>query len=189
MADREMTAPRVEATQLPLDPTAAVRPGRLDPVTLLVLWVFRSATPTVLIAGLIYARLVSGRRFDSLPQVTTPAEAWRVLLSPYAGIAIAVALRFLVAIGALGLAYPLSRRATGSAIGPDLRRPFTVWADRLHLARAYRSLRWTTTVRNHAAGRLGRWGRALRMGGPVLLIADVVLVIALIVVVVLHPRT
>ncbi|MGS0684114.1 hypothetical protein ACVBEQ_02960 [Nakamurella sp. GG22] len=171
-----------DTIRLPLDPAKAVRSGTFDPLALLMLWALRCATITVVIAGLIYARVVT-ERFDVVPEISTPAQALRVLLTPFAGLAIAVALRFAVDIGALALAYPFSRRATGSAVGPDLRRPFLVWADRLHLVRAYRSLRWTTSVRAHAADRLGRWGRVLKMAGPALLIADIVLVLALVVVV------
>ena len=64
-----------------------------------------------------------------------------------------------------------------------------VWADRLHLVRAYRSLRWTSTVRQLAATRLGRPGRVLSWSGPALLVLDVVSFVALIVVVYLNPRT
>ena len=114
----------------------------------------------------------------------------QLLLSPFVLVAIAIILRFLVGIAALVLAYPLSRRETDSSIGPGmLWRPFRVWADRLHLVRAYRSLRWTSTVRQLAATRLGRWGRVLSWSGPVLLVADVVMFIALIVVVYLNPRS
>jgi hypothetical protein len=184
VADGDVQASRPEPVALPLDPAAAIRPGRFDAAALLVLWVMRCAAPTVLIAGLIYARLVSERRFEAIPTVTTPSQALRVLLSPFAGVAVAVALRLLADVAALVLAYPLSKQVTGSAVGPDIRRPFVVWAERLHLIRAYRSLRWTSTVRTYAARRLGRWGRGFTVAGPVLLIADVVLVIALLVMIV-----
>jgi hypothetical protein len=172
-----------DTTRIPLDPAAAVRGGTFDPLALLVLWALRSATLTVLFGGLIYARLVEDRELNAIPEVTTPAQAWSVLLSPFAGIVIAIALRVLANTGGLALAYPFSRRATEAAPGPGFRRSFLVWVDRLHLARAYRSLRWTTTVRAHAADGLGRWGRALRWAGPALAIADVVLVVALLAVV------
>ena len=173
----------------PIDPVAAVR-GGFDGAALLVLWFLRGAAPALLIGSLIYAWLVSESRFEAIPEMTPPGQAVRALLSPFAGVAIAIILRFLVGIAALALAYPLSRRATGSSIGPDSRhRPFQVWADRLHLIRAYRSLRWTSTVRKLAAARLGRRGRVLAWSGPALLITDAVLVIALLVVVYLNPRS
>ena len=170
MADREVEAPRVEPIQLPLDPTAAVGPGKFDPAALLVLWVLvRCAHHPDRGSDLRASGHGTPVRLAAGGHHTGPGVACAPLT--IAGIAIAVALRFLVAIAALALACPLSRRATGSAISSDLRRPFTVLADRLHLVRAYRSLRWTATVRTHAAGRIGPWGRTLRLGGPVLLIA------------------
>ena len=173
----------------PIDPSAAVL-GAFDATALLVLWLLRSAVPALLLMGVSYAWVVSEARFEAIPQVTSPSQAIRLLLSPFAFVALAIILRFLVGIAALLLAYPLSRRETGSSIGPGmLRRPFRVWADRLHLVRAYRSLRWTSTVRQLAATRLGRPGRILSWTGPVLLVSDVVLFLALIVVVYLNPRS
>jgi len=179
----------VDPFRHPLDPSAAVR-GGFDAMALLVLWLLRSAAPALLLAGLSVAWVVSETRFEAIPAVTTPGQAVRVLLSPFALVAIAIGLRFLVDVAALVLAYPLSRRETGSSIGPGmLQRPFRVWADRLHLVRAYRSLRWTSAVRQLAATRLGRWGRVLSWSGPVLLVTDAVLFIALIVVMRLNPRS
>jgi len=134
--------------------------------------------------------LVSGSRFEAIAEVSRPGQAVQVLLSPFAFVAIAVILRFLEGAAALVLAHPLSRRETGSSIGPGmLRRAFGVWADRLHLVRAYRSLRWTSTVRQLAAARLGTWGRVLSWSGPVLLATDVRMIITLVVVVYLNPRS
>jgi len=182
-------AAATDPIQHPIDPAAAVR-GGFDAAALLVLWFLRCAAPALLIGSLIYAWLVSESRFEAIPEMTSPGQAVRALLSPFAGVAVAIILRFLVGLAALALAYPLSRRATGSSMGPDSKhRPFQVWADRLHLIRAYRSLRWTSTVRQLAATRLGRRGRVLGWSGPALLITDVVLVIALLVVVYLNPRS
>jgi len=173
----------------PIDPAAAVR-GRFDAAALLALWFLRSAAPALLIGSLIYAWLATDNKFESIPEMTSPGQAVRALLSPFAGVAVAIILRFLVGIAALALAYPLSRRETGSSIGPARRRrPFQIWADRLHLIRAYRSLRWTSTVRQLAATRLGRHGRILAWSGPALLITDIVLIFALLVVVYLNPRS
>lgn len=173
----------------PIDPAAAVR-GRFDAAALLILWLLRSAAPAVLIAGVIYAWLVSEDRFESIPQMTTPGQAFRVLLSPFAGVALAIILRFAVGVAALILAYPLGRRESGSTVGPHMwRRPFRVLTDRLHLVRAYRSLRWTSAVGDLAASRIGTWGKALSWSGPVLAIVDVLLVIALVVVVIENPRS
>jgi len=189
VTDDGEAAPRIDPIRHPIDPSAAVR-DRFDAASLLVLWLLRCAVPAILLAGVSYAWVVSETRFGAIPQITSPGQAVRVLLSPFAFIAIAIVLRFLVGIAALVLAYPLSRRETGSSIGPGLmRRPFRVWADRLHLVRAYRSLRWTSTVRQLAATRLGRWGRVLSWAGPTFLVIDVILFIAMFVVVYLNPRS
>jgi hypothetical protein len=65
---------------------------------------------------------------------------------------------------------------------------FDLWRG-LHLERAYRSLRLTSTAGDLAASRIGRLGRALSWSGPVLAVVDVVLVVLLLVVVILNPRS
>ena len=178
MADREVEAPRVEPIQLPLDPTAAVGPGKFDPAALLVLWVLvRCAHHPDRGSDLRASGHGAPVRVAAGGHHTGPGLACAPVT--ICGHRDRGCPAFPGRHGRARTRLPLSRRATGSAYGPDLRRPFTVRSDRLHLVRAYRSLRWTTTVRTHAAGRIGRWGRALRLGGPVLLIADIVLVMAL----------
>ena len=172
-----------------IDSAAAVG-GIFDAAALLVLWLLRCAVPVLFLAGIAYAWVVSEARFESIGAVTTPGQAMRILVSPFVFVGIAIILRFVVGIAALVLAYPLSRRETGSSIGPGMpRRPFRVWADRLYLVRAYRSLRWTSSVRQFAASRLGRWGRVLSWAGPVLLVTDAVMIVVLVVVVYLNPRS
>ena len=146
IVDASEVAGGFDPARHPIDPTAAVRSG-FDATALLVLWLLRSAAPALFFAGLAYAWAVGESRFESIAEVTSPGQAVRLLLSPFVFVAVAIILRFLVGIAALVLAYPLSRRETGSSIGPGMpRRPFRVWADRLHLVRAYRSLRWTSSV-------------------------------------------
>lgn len=182
-------ADRLDPIRHAIDSAAAVR-GRFDAAVLLVLWLLRCSVPALFLAGLSVAWVVTESRFETVPQVATPWQAVRVLLSPFGLVAIAVLLQFLVAIAALLLAYPLSRRETGSSMAPGVpHRPLRVWADRLHLVRAYRSLRWTSAVRQLAATRLGRWGRALSWSGPVLLVADGIMLITLVLVVYLNPRS
>ena len=173
----------------PIDPAAAVR-STSDAAALLVLYALRCAVPTLIFAGLSYAWLVSEARFETFGDVTSPGQAVRLLLSPFVVVAVAILMRFLVGIAALVVAYPLGRRESGSSIGPGMsRRPFRVWADRLHLVRAYRSLRWTSTVREIAAERLGRPGRILSWSGPVFLALDIIMAMTLLVVVYLNPRS
>jgi hypothetical protein len=189
VADGAVSDDRSAPILHPIDPDAAVR-NTADAAALLVLWSLRCAVPALIFAGLSYAWLVSETRFETFGDVTSPGQAVRLLLSPFVVVAVAIILRFGVGIAALLVAYPLSRRETGSSIGPGmLRRPFRVWADRLHLVRAYRSLRWTSTVRHMAAVRLGRWGRVLGWSGPVFMVVDIVLAITMFVVVYLNPRS
>jgi len=64
----------------PIDPSAAVL-GVFDAAALLVLWLLRSAGPALLSVGMSYAWVVSETRFEALPAVTTPGQAFRMLLS------------------------------------------------------------------------------------------------------------
>ncbi len=97
---------------------------------------------------------------------------------------IALILRFASSLAALGLAYPLAREhytdleprsGFGSGIGRAL--------DRLQVARAFRSLRWTHHVRALALGRLGRRGLLVSRLDPILDIANIGLFVVAIVVV------
>jgi hypothetical protein len=116
-------------------------------------------------------------------------QALRALLSPFAIAAFGVLLRFAMNMAALALAYPLSRRATGSAIGPDIvKRPLRVWQDRLHLIRAYRSMGWTSPVRTLAIERLGRTGYVLSWTGTILTILFWIALVALLVVLYVNVR-
>lgn len=172
-----------------IQPEAALRPGRFDPFALIVVGVLRGAAPALFVVGLIYFVLTVGTHFESLPAITSPMQALRALVSPFAIAAFGVLLRFAMGILALLLAYPLSRRTTGSVIGPDIvKRPLRIWQDRLHLIRAYRSLRWTSPVRTLAIERLGRAGYALSWTGTVLTIVFWVSLVALFVVIYLSVR-
>lgn len=154
------------------DPDSALRPGRFDPLALTVVGLLRGAAPALFVVGLIVFILTVGNHFEALPAIATPMQALRALLSPFAVAAVGVLLRFATGIAGLLLAYPLSRRATGSVIGPDLvKRPLRVGQDRLHLIRAYRSLRWTSPVRRLAIERLGRTGYVLSWAGTIVTIA------------------
>lgn len=171
------------------DPDSVVRPGRFDPLALIVVGVLRGAAPATIVVGLIYFTLTVGNHFESLPAIASPMQAFRALVSPLAIAAVGVLLRFGTGIIALLLAYPLSRQATGSAIGPDIvKRPLRIWGDRLHLIRAYRSLRWTSPVRTLAIQRLGRTGYLLSWAGTILTITFWVALIGLLVIVYLNVR-
>lgn len=108
-------------------------------------------------------------------------EDWEAgLLSPAAGIILALTARVLSNLAALALAYPLTRdQEVGLEPRSRLGRVFGVWSDRLNLAAAYRSLRWTWHVRRAAMSRLG--GRAYRLD-PMLSAINTAMVILAVVV-------
>jgi len=105
---------------------------------------------------------------------------------------LALAIKFIVGWVALGMALPLAlahepnlspRENFGSSIG--------VFFDRLHLARAFRSLRWTHHVRQVAQHRLGEQGRRLGRLDPILDVINIAsgviaFLSAIVVVIVLH---
>ncbi len=95
----------------------------------------------------------------------TPDE----LGSPFAGVFVGVLVRVLAALVALALAYPLAReREATLAPRTYFGSSVTGVLDRLHAARAYRSLRWTHHVRQVALARLGAAGRRLANLDPIM---------------------
>ncbi|MCB0911485.1 MAG: hypothetical protein KDB60_07710 [Propionibacteriaceae bacterium] len=80
-------------------------------------------------------------------------------------------------MAALLLALARVPKVGGGRSGQRLRAALHAWSDRLHVARAFRSLRWTWAVRAVAMGRLGRRGRRLALAEPVLQAAGVVLMV------------
>lgn len=172
------------ATPATLAPAAALRPGRFDPTALWLVWCLRRSFLPLLWSGLIGAAVVGQLEQASAEQLQTPGALIDALLSPLAGVVLALGARVGASALALALAYPLARRAAPL----DERRlvgalRVALWADRLYLTRAFRQLRWTTPVRDLAARRLGDTGRRLRRADLVLRVANPVLLVALVVVV------
>lgn len=164
-----------------VEPEQALQPGRWDAAALVIVGLLRGAAPMLMVVGLIYALLTVGPHFESVPPINSAAGAFRALLSPFWLVAVAILIRLGTGVLALLLAYPLSRRTTGSTIGPDLiKRTWRVWQDRLHLLRAFRSLRWTSPVRTAAIGRLGRAGNVLSWTGTIIAILFWVAVVGLV---------
>jgi hypothetical protein len=168
----------IEGAPRRVHPEDALRSGRRDPLALLVVWFVRKSFYWVLWVG-ITVGAVTTRTSDIGIDLGSPSDAWTELLSPYAGVAVALILRLGSSFVALGLAYPLARRhygglepqcGVGSGIGRRL--------DRLQVARAYRSLRWTHHVRKAAIDRLGRTGARLRRLDPMLDVANIGLFVA-----------
>jgi hypothetical protein len=101
--------------------------------------------------------------------LTSPDSVREGLFSPWVALVLALITRFVNNWVALGLAYPLAvahepglteRTNVGSGIGR--------FFDRLHVARAFRSLRWTHDVRQVGLRRLGTTGERLRKLDPIL---------------------
>lgn len=110
--------------------------------------------------------------------ITTGADTadqfWDELRSPLAGVILGVAIRLVASFVALALAYPLApARETTLPPRAYLGSSLTGILDRLHAARAYRSLRWTHHVRQVALARLGTTGRRLAHLDPIMDAANV----------------
>ena len=143
-----------------LDPGVALRPGRGDPTALLVLWLVRQAFVPLVLLGILVV-VITGT--DEPTELGSADELARNLLTPLAPLVVAVVSRIAVAGAAFALAYPLSRWTRPDQY-PDrsgLRLQLRLWTDRLHLTRAYRSLRWTWPVRQRAVTELGPRGARL----------------------------
>jgi hypothetical protein len=147
---------------LKIDPEVAVMPGTADAKRLLGIWFVRKSFYWIFFLGFTYgsvAALVRHETADVDVDWMSPNSVGESLLSPWAGLIFALILRFVVGWIALALTYPFAmahdvdlepRTNFGSGVGR--------FFDRLHIARAYRSLRWTHHVRQVALGRLGPSG-------------------------------
>ena len=147
-AQSEQTAPRIR-------PEFALRPGRSDARALLVVWFIRKSAYWLLFGGLI-GLAVSHHERSTKVDWTDPGGVVAELLSPGAGIVLSVVARVGGALAGLALAYPLTREykvglSPRTNFGSGIGKVF----DRMHVARAYRTLRWTHHVRQEAMGRLG----------------------------------
>jgi len=164
-----------------LDPRVALRPGRADAVSLWVVYLMKkSFYPLLLLSASVLS--LTGRDGDSLDGVDTFDELIDAIESPLVILLLAVSIRFAVAVLGFALAYPLSHRADMVVTTHRGRRhAWGRWMDRLHITRAYRSLRWTKAVRNVAADRIGAAADPMRFAErlltwalPVLLVASLV---------------
>ena len=172
------------------DPESALRPGRADAILVLSLWLARRLFVPLLLTGLILGWIPGELRTEESVISTWDSadDLVRALLSPLAGIALAILVRIGVGFAALAAAWPLSRWDRAQTAGT--RGSFYRTAiDRWRLAQAYRSLRWTWGVREVAIRRAGTTGRRLGLAVPVTRVLSILLVIAFAVVVALQPAT
>lgn len=171
-----------------LDPERALRPGTADATVLLLLWVARKAFFPLIWLGLSIAAIGFGNVEEIGAQLSVlddPGAAMGALLSPLGGLVLAVGVRLLANLGALAAAFPLTSwtRSHEYTFGWRFNRWFRSWWDRIYLARAYRSLRWTAVVRGLAYSRLGDRGQAIRVVEITMFWTGIVFFLAFIVVV------
>lgn len=169
----------------PVRPADALRPGRFDPTVVLVLWCVRKSFFSILVVGLTIALVAYQDAADLEAQLDgfdTPAALWSNLLSPLAGLVVAVLVRIVANLAGLVAAYPLTRwtKATDYATQRRRRNSFRLWMDRIFMARSFRALRWTSAVRMVAADRLGETGRTLRACDNILTWVAVAAVVGLV---------
>lgn len=164
-----------------LDPQVALRPGRFDPFALWIVYLLRRTFfPLAFLSTIVLS--LTGRDGETLAGVDTVGEFLEAVRSPLVLLVVATMIRVMATILGFMFAYPLSHRAP-LAISPHQGR-WSAWGrlmDRLHVTRAYRSLRWTKAVRDVAAERIGPtadWFRAierlLAWSFPMLVVASIV---------------
>ena len=156
-----------------IPPESALRPSPHDATALLVLRALRRSFIPLFALGLIGAWSTGDYTAAGFEALTSPEEWFSALLSPLAGFALAV----LVRVGVSGLALLLALpQVPGAGVGLGRRR-WRAWVDRLQVAKAYRTLRWTWAVRAAAIERLGPRGRRLAVAEPLTRVAGVVLLL------------
>lgn len=164
-----------------LDPAILFRPGNVDPLGVLALWYVRKLFVPTLWIGLMIA-IIADPNNSATITLETPEDTWNALLSPLAGIVIAIALRVGANIGALLFAIPASTVFGARAdVQQSLGRRLGQLNDRFYVAGALRSLRWTDEAREYAVDRLGKRGRLFAHLDRAFVVANVVLPIAVIV--------
>ena len=162
---------------LKIDPKVAVLEGRADATRLMIVWFVRKSFYWVFFVGFAYGSVVAAIRHETNEvdvDWASPNSVGESLLSPWAGLILALILRFVIGWVALALCVPFAlahdtdlepRTNVGSGIGR--------FFDRLHIARAYRSLRWTHHVRQVALQRLGPSGEKIGRLDPILDIVNI----------------
>jgi hypothetical protein len=141
----------------------ALRPGRFDPLALLVLRCLRLAFHPLLWGGLVVA-VLRGFLDDELVRLDTPGDIVAALRTPFVGVAIAIGVRFAASVLAFVAAYPVARQDLMTS-GREARPALYTWPDTAHLTRSYQALRWTKPVTSCAVDQLGSTGRALAWWG------------------------
>ncbi|MCU0259419.1 MAG: hypothetical protein MUE78_00225, partial [Ilumatobacteraceae bacterium] len=101
---------------------------------------------------------------------------------------LAILIRVTANSAGLLLAWPLTRAyEEGLAPRTNVGKSIGTWFDRLHLARAFRSLRWTHHVRQLALARLGPAGRRVGRLDPIMDVTSIALWVIAILAVLVRP--
>lgn len=156
-----------------IHPAEALRAGRSDATRLLASWYVRKSFYWLLFTGLTAAYLTD-RTEEIDVDWSDAGSVLTELLSPLAGLVLAVVARIGANLAALASAYRLARdyeapleRRTG--LGSGIGR----WLDRRNLAKAFRALRWTHHVRQEALRRLGATGERVGRLDPILDVVNI----------------
>lgn len=185
-ADRTLRAlEALEARQL--DPEHVLAPGRADAAVLLAVVCLRRTFLPILVGGVAVAAFENALDAERVEDLNTPAQILGALLSPLAGIVLALGIRFVAGGLSLVLAFPLSRWVTQDPRRSRLRQRPGAWMDRVFVTRAYQSLRWAGWTRQAALDRAGPLaGRIVWWFDLVVNVAWVVIVAALVVLTASH---
>lgn len=136
----------------------SVGPSALDALVVLGVRAVRRLWAPVMVLGLLLL-LLEGDAADAQELVLgSPREVVAALLSPFAGIVLAIGIRVVTLVLGTVAALPLAvaeQRVTDPRSWSVLRSP----ADVIGLTAAYRLARFTSAARDVAASRLGRVGR------------------------------
>lgn len=163
--------------ELRIQPAAALIPGRGDSRRLMAVWFVRKSFYWMFFVAWSCASWIAYRNGDAIDtelDLTSLQSSGEGLGTPGRALLVAIGIRFVNNWIALALAYPLAvahepslspRENFGSGIGK--------FFDRLHVARAFRALRWTHHVRRIALDRLGSSGRKLGRLDPILDVVNV----------------
>lgn len=168
------------------DPGAFLLAGRFDPTALLGAYCVRRTFLPLVWIGLIGVAVASGSGRLDVGEIGSFGEALRALLSPAAGVIVAIAARLLAAAVGFVLAWRVARSidVIRRPFGPGRVEAFQQLLDQVNVTRAARALRWTRAVREEASARLGPTGRRFELAERLLSFANVALFGALVVVVV-----
>lgn len=133
--------------------------GRVDAVALLVLRCLRPLWVVGLVLGGYAAWRVGWLTPDRIVRLRTFPALLKSLLTPLAGLALALVVRWVVNWAALLLSFPVAAGHYVPLTGRVSR--WRAWSDRYKLTQAYRSLRSTWAVRAVAIERGGSLGRVI----------------------------